>query len=65
MKTLNEVIRACELCWKSRFCSDPDGDCPYEPNNCVTDRDMKDDILHYLHEYQNLLECNNCKNEIM
>ena len=56
MKTLDEVIKALEVC-TSGYCSHPKhGDCPYldERNDCDT-RQRKLDALHYLKEYQKIL----------
>ena len=51
MKTLEEVIKALELC-TGGYCSDSDGDCPYiESNNDCDTRKRKLDALHYLKEY--------------
>lgn len=52
MKTLDEVIKALEIC-TSGYCSNRDGDCPYLniDNDCDT-RLRKLDALHYLKEYQ-------------
>ena len=52
MKTIDEVIKALELC-TSGYCSDSDGDCPYiESNNDCDTRKRKLDALHYLKEYR-------------
>lgn len=58
MKTLDEVIKALEIC-TSGYCSNPDGYCPYLniDNDCDT-RFRKLDALEYLKEYrtkQNIL----------
>lgn len=55
MKTLDEVIKALEIC-TSGYCSNSDGDCPYLniDNDCDT-RLRKLDALQYLKEYQKIL----------
>ena len=52
MKTLDEVIKALEICWEQKTCSK---ECPYmmqEPS-CGLRREL--DALHYLKEYQKIL----------
>ena len=52
MKTLDEVIRALEICWEQGTCSK---ECPYmmaEPS-CGLRREL--DALHYLKEYRTIL----------
>ena len=54
MKTLDEVIKAIEICWEQDTCS---RECPYmmaEPS-CGLRREL--DALHYLREYQNCGDC--------
>ena len=51
MKTLDEVIKALELCTSNKHCQD---ECPYAPEECPTYA-MEKDALHYLKEYQAIL----------
>ena len=48
MKTLNEVIKALEICSTHLRCMDG---CPYYRNECPL-YEMEKDALHYLREYQ-------------
>ena len=50
MKTLDEVIKALEICWVNRGCNE---ECPYQSEQaCTFPREL--DALHYLKEYQRL-----------
>lgn len=52
MKTLDEVIKALEICSNNQRCIDG---CPYYKNDCPQ-YEMEKDALHYLKEYQDRKE---------
>ena len=60
MKSLDEVISALSFCSEG-LCEY----CPYQSRGSLCEDVKCNEALHYLEEYRNLLECNNCKNEIM
>lgn len=51
MKTLDEVIKALEICSPHIRC---DKACPYHKSGCL-DYEMEKDALHYLQEYQKIM----------
>lgn len=57
MKTLDEVIKALEIC-ASSYCSNHDGDCPYLGHYKCNDEQRKLDALFYLKEYRERLKGN-------
>ena len=52
MKTLEEVIKALEICTSSKQCTDG---CPYSRDECPTYA-PENDALHYLKEYHEHLK---------
>lgn len=55
MKTLAEVIKAFEICDETVTANCPD--CPYDIDcENVPGEDLRTDALHYLREYQDMLE---------
>ena len=52
MKTLDEVIKALEICANNQRCIDG---CPYYKNDCPQ-YEMEKDALHYLKEYRDRKE---------
>ena len=55
MKTLDEVIKALEVC-TSGYCSNHDGDCPYLGHYKCNEEQRNLDALHYLQEYRMQLD---------
>lgn len=49
MKTLDEVIKAFEICWEQETCND---ECPYKGQPCTKQREI--DGLNYLKQYKDL-----------